>query len=202
MNAALFVETRLISNLSSVINAHLDKLPADYELIIYHGRHNKHLFNGFDCEKNETIVNSLRDYNSFMTNPHLWVRLQNYERVLVFQNDSMLLRKGIEEFYKWDYIGAPWKFQQNGGNGGLSLRNPKAMLKTINEVPYSPDLGYEDVYFCNHLNGKLAPREECEKFSCETIFKLGTLGYHAIDNYLSYEQQEAIKTQYRRLASV
>jgi hypothetical protein len=31
---------------------------------------------------------------------------------------------------------------------------------------------------------------------CETIFNLGSLGYHAIDKYLTNEQINQIKTQY------
>jgi len=74
-----------------------------------------------------------------------------------------LLRTGIEEFYEWDYVGAPWKFQQHGGNGGLSLRNPKAMIEVIKRKPYKPEYGNEDLYICNVLKEmpefKLAPRE-------------------------------------------
>jgi hypothetical protein len=196
MNCALFVETRQLPRLEDKIQSHLDKLPDDYELIIYHSRQNRNLFKNIDCKKHETFISSLKDYNYFMTNAALWDSLKRYQRVLVFQNDSGILRNGIEEFYEFDYIGAPWVFQDKGGNGGLSLRNPKVMLRTCEKVAYHLGLGYEDVYFSNHMNGNLAPRNICERFSVETIYKLGTWGYHAIENWLTPKECNRILNQY------
>jgi hypothetical protein len=196
MNAALFVETRQLPRLEDKIQSHLNKLPDDYELIIYHSRQNRNLFKNIDCKKHETFISSLKDYNYFMTNTALWDSLKRYQRVLVFQNDSEILRPGIEEFYEWDYSGSPWKFQEHGGNGGGSLRNPRAMLRTCLKTAYHLSLGYEDVYFSNHLIGNLAPRNVCERFGCETIFKLGTFMAHAIDKYLTPKECQRIRNQY------
>lgn len=146
-------------------------------------------------------IKSLHDYNRILTSKEFWKEVP-FEKVLIFQMDSTLLRPGIEEFLKYDYVGAPWKFQNHGGNGGLSLRTKDVMLDIIDSNPYKGEAphGYEDVYFSNMLltgkYGKLAPREVCKQFSCESIFELGTLGYHAIDKYLSYHECEMIKTQY------
>jgi hypothetical protein len=54
------------------------------------------------------------------------------------------------------------------------------------------------VYFSNNVEnfGKLAPRSVCEKFGCETIFKLGTFSCHAIKNYMNHEQINEIENQY------
>ena len=197
MNVAVITETRYISNIGSVIRDHLQFLPG-YDLIIFHGSNNEVLFKGLKGKRFTVNINNLHQYNALMTSTEYWNKLLSYDRVLIFQHESMILRDGIEEFYEWDYVGAPWKFQLHGGNGGLSLRNPKIMYETLTRIPYNPTLGYEDVYFCNHMKGNLAPREVCEKFSCETIYKLGTLGYHAIDNYLNKQQCNEIKDQYKR----
>lgn len=154
---------------------------------------------GYMCIKNHG-VRTLNDYNKLMTSRHLWESIP-FDKVLIFQQDSDLLRPGVEEFLEWDYIGAPWQFQQHGGNGGLSLRSKEMMLRIIDGKPYEgPGVdGYEDVYFSNNMErfgGKLAPREICKKFSVESIFELGTLGYHAIDKYLNHDQVKQIKTQY------
>lgn len=143
-------------------------------------------------------VNSITRYNELLTNKEFWETCPT-ENILIIQHDSALLKTGIEEFYQYDYVGAPWKFQQHGGNGGLSFRKKSAMLKVIENYPYN-GIENEDVYFCNglkFLEMNLAPREVCEKFSCETIFKLGTFGYHAIEKYLTTEQCEQIKNQYK-----
>jgi hypothetical protein len=140
---------------------------------------------------------SIPDYNELLTSHAFWDKIDE-ENILIIQHDTNILRFGIEEFYQYDYVGAPWKFQQHGGNGGLSFRKKSTMLECIEKVPYN-GTDNEDVYFSNTLKllGKnLAPREVCEKFSCETIFKLGTLGYHAIEKYLTSEQCEQIKNQY------
>ena len=144
------------------------------------------------------MIRTLNDYNRFMTDVDFWDKLKDYDRVLIFQQDSMILRGGIEEFLEWDYVGAPWAWQPEpkfGGNGGLSLRNPKKCLTLCQEKPYNPSYGYEDVYFTNNLDN-VAPYEVCRKFSCETIFEMGTLGYHAIEKYMTPDKVAKIKTQY------
>jgi hypothetical protein len=145
-------------------------------------------------------IKSLNDYNNMLTSKVLWEAIP-FDKVLIFQQDSNLLRTGIEEFLGWDYIGAPWKFQEHGGNGGLSLRTKEFILKVIEKFPYDVSReGYEDVYFSNHIaevGGKLAPRSICEQFSCESIFTLGTLGYHAIDKYLTPRATHEIRNQYK-----
>ena len=142
-------------------------------------------------------VNSFEDYNELMTSRRFWESIAE-ENILVIQHDSALLRHGIEKFYEWDYIGAAWNFEPYVGNGGLSFRHKSAMLKIIDNLPYKGDPD-EDIYFangCKLLVLKLAPVEEANKFSCETQFHLGTLGYHAIEYYLTPDQVNQIKTQY------
>jgi len=160
----------------------------------------KFLPNNWEVSHLNTQVDSMLEYNRVLTSIEFWAH-SKFERELVFQYDSALLRSGIEEFLEWDYVGAPWKFQEHGGNGGLSLRNPMAMVWCIKQQPWDPSLGNEDVYFSNLLKDspfKLAPRYVCERFSCETIYKEGTLGYHAIEKYLTPEEITKIKTQYEQ----
>lgn len=174
----VIVETRY--NVDDLIENHLNFLP---ECHVHHFKTLK--------------INSEKDYNLTLTNPLFWHVIKE-ENILIIQHDSGLLRTGIEDFYEYDYVGAPWKFQEHGGNGGLSFRKKSAMLECIDKVPYN-GIDNEDVYFCNalkFLNKNIAPREVCEKFSCESIFKLGTLGYHAIDKWLLPEECEQIKNQY------
>lgn len=149
-------------------------------------------------------VKSLTDYNHLLTSRDFWKQVP-FENVLIYQMDAELLNHGIEQYLKWHYVGAPWKFQEHGGNGGFSLRNRECMLKIIDEKPYRGEHleGYEDVYFSNHMHdgkgyfGRLAPREVCKTFSCESIFEMGTLGAHAIDKYLTEQQCERIRNQYK-----
>jgi len=126
-------------------------------------------------------------YNSILTNPAFW-RGCRFDRVLVFQHDSGLLKEGIEEFLEWDFIGAWIKNIPGCMNGGLSIRNPKVMHEICLKHPYQGMAvhGNEDIYFCNmmrQLGYKLPDKETCNKFAVETEFAYGSVGYHAIDKY-------------------
>ncbi len=200
MNAAVITETRPKAIIPEIIGQHLSMLPDDFELVVFCSKQSERNFTDYEGKFNKYIVNvnTLHDYNRLMTSDFYWSKLLAYDHALIFQTDSKILRPGIEEFYKWDFIGSPWIFQPHGGNGGLSLRTPNVMMETLKAIPYHPGYGYEDVYYSNNLGerGKLAPRNECEKFACETIFKLGTFGCHAIKNYMNHEQIEQIENQY------
>lgn len=146
-------------------------------------------------------VKTLSDYNRLLTSKEFWESVP-FDKVLITQMDAEILRHGIEEFIPYDYVGSPWKFQEHGGNGGLSLRSKAAMLKVIETTTYQGESvhGYEDVYFCNQLKSlgmNLAPREVCKKFACETIPEMGTLGVHAIRKYASEDEANKILNQYK-----
>ena len=178
--AAIIIDNR--PGLESVIEAHEKFIPKDW--LVYQ----------ITNEQTNTVL----EYNKLLTSKRFWRNMP--DKVLIFQHDSMLLREGVDEFLEWDYVGAPWKFQEFGGNGGLSLRDSKAMLKVINQYPeWDMSFGNEDVYFSNalhQLGTNIAPREVCKKFSVESIFELGTVGYHQIDTYLSATECKIIKEQY------
>jgi len=188
MNALILLETRRVS-VEDCLDRHLKYLPADWVPIVICSEQNEDMIG----LKKILIppINSYKqyliDYNFLFASADFYDNFLDYDRILVCHQDSGLLREGIEEFLEWDYIGAPWKFQQHGGNGGLSLRNPRVMKSICKIFTYTRSQGNEDVFFSNimkqHNIGKLAPREECSKFSCETIFQLGTLGYHGIELY-------------------
>lgn len=205
MNGACVVETRSIANLHLlIIDDHLKHLPKDWGLTIYCSKRNHHLVKDVDFGRETNIIVLENDnltvhgYNELLKSVKFWDSLP-YDKVLIFQTDSKLLRSGIEEFLEYDYVGAAWIFQQHGGNGGLSLRNASVM-KSICKLNTFTHRN-EDVLFCNYMKennfGKLAPRDVCKKFSIETIYGLGSLGVHAINKYLSERQCEIILNQYK-----
>jgi hypothetical protein len=208
MNCGLvIVETRCIPNIREIVKNHIEF--TGWPVMLFCGMGNASFLSaelsGLDYRIYEMAVSELAEarYNNLLTRFEFWNAIP-YDKILIFQHDSRLLRKGIEEFLEWDYVGAPWLWQKNGGNGGLSLRSRKAMLDIIRAKPYNPATqGNEDVYFANAMyrnpDYKLAPRYVCEKFSCEAIFKLGTFGYHAIEKYMSKEQVAQIQNQYESI---
>ena len=197
MNALVLVETRSVP-VDDSINRHLQYLPG-WKPVVVCSNENRRMIT-----HDKVIVNKItpekyyHDYNVLFASVAFWDNFLKYERVMICHQDSGLLRLGVDDFLEWDYVGAPWKFQDHGGNGGLSLRNPRIMQGVCAKFRYSSH-EYEDVFFSNRMHhykiGKLAPRDICKKFSCETIFELGTLGYHNIESYFP-EQVNEIYNQY------
>jgi hypothetical protein len=207
---ACMVETRVIDNILEIVkDRHLAFLPKKYSLHLFVSEKNKHQFNNVDFGRKtevtilENDIDSLFDYNRLMTSLFFWKKL-NCDKVLIFQSDSGLLRKGIEEFEEYDWVGAPWSNSGwskgepwvDGSNGGLSLRSVNKMIECIEKYPYN-GLN-EDGYFSilvKNIGGKTS-REINYKFSVESEYKLGTLGYHAIEKWLTEEEVMKIKNQY------
>ena len=73
-------------------------------------------------------------YSKLLSSTRFWSAMKA-EHVLIFQTDSVLCSMSpwsIEDFLRYDYIGAPWIDRWYGmdiGNGGLSLRKTKTMIR-------------------------------------------------------------------------
>jgi hypothetical protein len=185
--AAVIVDDReLVAN--KAIREHKKHLPNDWVII-----HQQPPYAGGVYYIKTPLV-----YNNILTNPNFW-RGCIYDRVLIFQHDSGLLKSGIEEFLEWDFIGSWIKNIPGCMNGGLSIRNPKVMYEICVKHPYKGMAvhGNEDIYFCNkmiELGYKMPDKETCNKFAVETEFELGSVGYHAIDKY--HRNYKLILNQY------
>jgi len=193
------VETRKLG-IDKIIERHYQYLPRDWPCVVF-GYHDKPSYDFCEFIQLQSPIMNYNSYNRLLTSLWFWNKL-DFDKVLIFQHDSGLLRHGIEEFYGWDYVGAPWVWQEPkfGGNGGLSWRSVHAMREILRKKKYTSAHGYEDVYFVNSMreyNMNVAPYEVCRKFSVETIFELGTLGYHNIENWLTPQQCKKILKQYQ-----
>lgn len=203
MNAAVITETRPMAIIPQIIEQHLGMLPDDFELVVFCSKENEGNFNDYKgkFKKYHVNIHTLHDYNRLMTSEFYWSKLLKYDHVLVFQTDSKILRTGIEEFYDWDFIGAPIKnIEFPCMNGGLSLRNPKTMMNILKQTPYHPGLGFEDIFYCNILKrqllAKLPTKEKAHLFSVETMYNLDSFGIHAANKYLNNNQYHEIINQY------
>lgn len=90
---------------------------------------------------------------SFLTTTWLWNQLAPAEHILIFQADSILCAnapRSVEDFFEWDYIGAPITPQFGQGyNGGLSLRKRSTMLRVLEEFDWTenPNPRPEDQWY-------------------------------------------------------
>ena len=182
--AAIIIDNRPSKELDVIIQKHMDHLP------------------GWDLKHfKDYKIKDGNDYNRILTDYQFWADLK-YDYVLIFQHDSMMLKEIPDSMFQYDYIGAPWlsnapwaRLDRSGGNGGLSLRNVDAHRKLLSHTHWTTRYGNEDVFFSHKLNN-VAPYKVCSEFSVETEFKLGTVGYHAIDKHLNKYTCELIKNQY------
>lgn len=117
--------------------------------------------------------NSIDQYSDFVLNFNNFQFKSEY--ILIIQDDGFVLnsRKWNNEFYKYDYIGAPWpkidkisnvkfgieelnaKKKNRIGNGGFSLRSKK-FLKYSSQ--YSTCRGYPEDLFLTAINYEKAKK--------------------------------------------
>ena len=79
------------------------------------------------------------EYSELLTTSYFWNLLKG-EKILIYQEDSILFKNNIQDFLKYDFIGAPFNKRSDDtlnsvGNGGLSLRSKSKMLEVINLIP-------------------------------------------------------------------
>jgi len=245
--AALIIEDRFFEDFGKICSEHMKHLPKDTDLFVYTSEENKEKYTeqlkkykikptylnynqeqeipttikyipGLSQLLEDKRMKSLFNICMVMTTPEFLKDYFDYERVLIFQRDTAILRGGIEGFFEYDYIGAPcYNFvrDQTIQNGGLSLRNPRVMEYICRLYGWKTDIQdmmvvgqyssasffAEDIFFClrliKHNAGKLAPLDVSQRFSVESRFELGTLGYHRIDAYLTEDEQKQVKEQYK-----
>ena len=156
-------------------------------------------------DKFETIIidkiTSKEQYSSFIMK-YLIDYVQT-DFVLIIQYDGYVIHPELwkDYFLNFDYIGAPWWYDDNYnvGNGGFSLRS-KRLLISIDEIlntVYSGEIHPEDHIICrilkdylkNDYGVKFAPDEIAKLFSYEPNpkageFKKNTFGFHGIPSLI------------------
>jgi hypothetical protein len=177
---AVIVEPRAHHNLIPVIKNMMKKVS---NIWVLHGLNNKDMlrteFKGpefkdaIHCIELPVENLSMVQYNCLMTMPEFYEMLPA-KHILVFQCDSCIFEKSkvkLEDFYKYDYVGAP--FITGGvGNGGLSLRRREKMIKITKEYDFLPRYKNEDLYFYDLLRrgeGKLPSDDVAAKCFFEHI---------------------------------
>jgi len=172
--------------------------PREIGIAIVHGTQNaEYVHSLFGTWKNvmfiqEAFVNVDRGtYSALLKRPEFYERFIYFSHILIYQTDALIYRKIPDQYFQYDYIGAPW-IQSNqcaktcAGNGGFSLRNVKTMIRVCEPFRGSPfhriHRGNEDIFFCNmnmnfpkEINGELH-----RAFAVERVFYDKPIGSHQI----------------------
>lgn len=136
------------------------------------------------------------------------------EFVLIIQYDGMAVKKKLwnNDFYNYDYIGAPWPDRFNWtlpdekvGNGGFSLRSTKLLhaLKDHQIRFHNDSIRFknEDILICQgyrkflekQYNIAYAPIDVASKFSTEWTTTSGeTFGFHGMWNAPLYFKEKTV----------
>jgi hypothetical protein len=191
---AVIIETREHKALPFVLQNFLENLSDEWTFIIFCGNLNKTFCidlvrNLPQYAKRIRIVNmgidtlTPSEYSTILTTSRAFYNEIKTEQFLMFQTDSMIFpryKDKIQNFFHFDYVGAPWDNERYGGvgNGGLSLRKKSKMLEIMDTVEYCGEP--EDVYFCNNVLVPLyrPTREQAIHFSFEQTFFPQSFGCH------------------------
>jgi len=190
---AVIIETRQHKALEFVLRNFLSTLECPF--LLFCGNLNKEfctsLLSGPLAEFKERVrlvelnVDTMRasEYSTLLCTKKTIYNEIHTEHFLLFQTDTMLFprfKDNLNEFFKYDYVGAPWNNDRFGGvgNGGLSLRKKSKMLEIMDTVTYCGEP--EDMYFCNNLLVDLyrPSMEEAKRFSVEEVFHPESFGCH------------------------
>ena len=195
-------------------------------LILFHGIENERfLRDGLSGWPNVRYIKmsvynlTSREYSNILCGIDFWKLLIQLgcHYALIFQIDTVLLKDNIDDFLKYDYIGAPWVVRwlnMDIGNGGLSLRNVQKMFDIVNQCSRTASTPFgikylenEDIYFSFYLNtdttAKLPSVETGKQFSVETIYHDDTCGMHQphIGKFPNYDAFVALLSKRYIIAS-
>jgi hypothetical protein len=198
---AIIVEPRKHKALSFVLKNALTNLPDNWNIVIMYGNKNKQFvmdiidndlseYKKRITAKNLNVDNlSISDYNVLLTSKEFYDNIPS-EIFLIFQTDSVICGENnelLDDFLKYDYVGAPWK--DAVGNGGFSLRRKSKTLEIISKCKRGSE--NEDIYFANPCVSIFKPGiEKAKLFSVEAYYSDKSFGVHKPWAYLTNDEME------------
>jgi len=208
---AIIIEPREHKALEFVLQNFNDNLSDEWQFIVFHGNKNKKYAENI-CKKVfipervrliDLKVDNLNahTYSGVLLEKNFYDNIQT-ENFLVFQTDSIICGKykdRINDFLKYDYVGAPWKIEEGTGNGGLSIRKKSKMLEIIDNCKIKDENNkylMEDrvfAYGCNDIPIYMPSYEETKKFSIESIYSTDSFGIHKAYAYLDGDEIKDVK---------
>jgi hypothetical protein len=207
---AVFIDFRILPNIEFIIRNAILKLGRKWSFTIVCGNLNYSFIKNMvkDLDNNINIIRlecsnlTQQEYSNLLTTQNFW-NMFNGEKLLIFQEDTLIFHNNISPFLNYDFIGAPFYKNSNDtpncvGNGGFSLRSKCKMLEVIKKCNLkdlklnSSTLSYmgyrnlndapEDVYFSKNMQdlniGDVADWNTAYNFSSEQVFNPNSFGGH------------------------
>ena len=128
---AVIVELRLLPHLAFIIKNAIYRLGNEWSFTIICGINNYQFIQnivkdigGYIRIIKLDMTNITREqYSIMLLTSDFWKQFVG-EKILIYQEDSIIFKKLDQKFLKYDFIGAPYP-NKDIGNGGLSLRTKK-----------------------------------------------------------------------------
>jgi len=213
-HVALLFESRIDDKIKIILYQLSRFLKSEWSVILYvtdavyefYKQVCDELSNGIQVHKLTYKLEHITDYNNILMDISFWKTLDHFEKVLIFQSDTMMYRYKIEQFYEYDYVGAPWRTELGlsncVGNGGFSLRTISAMIDCLSKkhmikiphyVQYLDNATRlngnqpEDVFYSQAMvqfGYKVPTAYTAQSFSIETVrHNDRSIGSHQLDRF-------------------
>ena len=132
---AVLIELRLLPHLSFIIKNAVYRLGADWSFTIICGINNYEFIKNITSQiqgyiriiKLDKANLTREEYSIMLLHSKFWKQFYG-EKILIYQEDSIIFKKLEQKFLKYDFIGAPYPNKEIG-NGGLSIRTKNIMIK-------------------------------------------------------------------------
>ena len=131
---AILIETRILNHLPFIIKNAIYNLGSDVSFTIICGNLNFEYINNLKkINRDIKIINLEKDtltreeYSIMLMNYKFWEQFIG-DKLLIYQEDSIIFKKLEKKYLSYDYIGAPFENKEIG-NGGLSLRSKSIMIE-------------------------------------------------------------------------
>lgn len=211
-NEAVLIEFRIFPHLEVLIRNVVYNLGDSWSYTVICGNDNYNSIQTI-CKNIHSNIKIIRqkkgnitqnEYNNMLMTRDFWDLLVG-EKILLYQEDTLIFDSNIQNFMDYDYVGAPFHGDCvkpiNIGNGGLTLRTRsimKEILRRSNPSDFKTHstivtkykryrkltLYPEDVYFAQTMQnlsvGKVCPYDVARNFSSEQVFTDGCFGAHCL----------------------
>ena len=207
-NEAVYIEFRVFPHIEFLIRNMIYKLGNDWSHTIVCGNNNyesileicKNISPNIIIIKMELGDININTYNNLLLSYQFW-EIFTGDKILLYQEDSIIFKNNINDFILYDYIGAPWALTYSAnsptvGNGGFSLRTRKFIIEILKNKTYEHflvnkyyghfDKTAEDLYFslvCLAYNlGNIPHPQIASLFATENVNNSDSLGGHQFWN--------------------
>jgi hypothetical protein len=189
-NAAYFARGWSIAIVCSDLN--IENIKA----ILGHNTESVYLIQMFQGNPSPEIGKN--EYNYLLQSSEFYEALPS-ENILMMEMDTYLRKSIPDSILRYDYVAAPYGWDETMSGGGLSFRKRSKMLEICSKyTDYEPG---QDIYACKgmkYIGASMPSFEESLEYFCESCLYKDPIGIHQWWTYfcLNFKEDHYIYRQY------